>query len=199
MKSIIFDVGGVLVDYIRDDALYPIAKVCRAGTNIEPVLHIMASLNLSGGYNTLDDFYNELVAQLGFFESKEKLLEYWIGSLSKRDWVDELLSDLAKQTTIYILSDTNHGHWSHIASHLINLQHFERIFLSHELLMMKTSDHVFHHVLREIDQKADQCLFIDDTFSNIEFAQSCGLKTHHYQDRNKMVSAIKDHCAPVTM
>ncbi|MEM7477875.1 MAG: hypothetical protein AAF483_23050 [Planctomycetota bacterium] len=85
-----------------------------------------------------------------------------------RGWVEALLSDLGKQSELYILSDTNDVHWSHISN-------------------------VFHHVLSEIQRPANQYLFIDDTSANTDTAQSCGFQTHHYQERSLMIAEISRH------
>ncbi len=192
-RTIVFDVGGVLVDYHRQPMLDAITSACAPGTSSEAVSTIMSSLNLSAGHNTTHDLLSKLQAQLGFAENHDTLLSFWNASLQKRDWVTAMLSDLNNEATLHILSDTNLGHWSHIADNLLELHHFDQIFLSHETMMMKTSEGIFHHVLSEINQPAHACLFIDDTLPNVEVARRCGFQAHHYQSKPEMVAAIDAH------
>ena len=89
------------------------------------------------------------------------------------------------------MSDTNAEHWQHIADHILPLDVFSQIFLSHELLMTKKTAGVFEHVLNEIPYAAEACLFIDDTSANIDIADSLGFGTHHYRDQGRLLNTLE--------
>ena len=192
-RAVIFDVGGVLLDYERDSMLRSIADGCLAGTDPEHVSSLIGELDLSGGEMTLAHFHVELKQRYDCSLSKERLDEVWVEGLSPRSWVPAFLREVRQKAELYILSDTNAEHWQHIADHILPLDMFSQIFLSHELRMTKKTPAVFNHVLGEIPYTADACLFIDDTSANIDVANSVGLRTHHYQDQANLIRELNTH------
>ena len=192
-KAIIFDVGGVLLDYERDDLLRNISRKCSIQTPVETVASLLGELELSRGVNTPRTFYDELKDHHGLSISFEELVNYWTGGLSSRNWVSALLTELSTQTTLIILSDTNAEHWDHITENILDLSLFSHVFVSHHSGMIKDSRAIFDHVIDEIDFAPEQLLFIDDTLSNTIHATASGLATHHFKNRNGMLTAIGEH------
>jgi FMN phosphatase YigB (HAD superfamily) len=192
-KAIIFDVGGVLLDYNRGDLLSRISRMCSPQTGAETVASLLSALELSRGVNTPRTFYNELKDQYGLSISYEELANYWNGGLASRDWVPALLTDLSTQTTLIILSDTNAEHWDHITENILDLNLFSHVFVSHHSGMIKDSRAIFDHVIKEIAFAPEQLLFIDDTLSNTIHATACGITSHHFKNRDGMLTAIEAH------
>jgi FMN phosphatase YigB (HAD superfamily) len=192
-KAIIFDVGGVLLDYDRHDLLSKISRMCRLQTRVETVASLLSTLELSRGVNTPRTLYNELKDHHGLSISFEELADYWTGGLSSREWVSALLTDLSTQTTLIILSDTNAEHWDHITENILDLNLFSHVFVSHQSGMIKDSRAIFDHVIEEIAFAPEQLLFIDDTLSNTIHATACGMATHHFKNKDGMLTAIEEH------
>ena len=190
-KAIIFDVGGVLLDYERADMLAVIAGACRPDIGTSHISDLIARLDLSAGINTFEDFYSALKEEYAFTSSFEQLEAAWVEGLKPRTWVPDMLADLSSRATLFVLSDTNAEHWRRVETDILPLQHFETIFLSHELRMTKRSTDVFAHVLREITYGPSECLFVDDTQSNIELASALDIRTHHYQNQASLRDAIE--------
>lgn len=61
------------------------------------------------------------------------------------------------------------------------LGHFETIFLSGELGMIKPEPAIFAHLLAATGRAAERCLFIDDSAANIEAARRLGFATHRFR------------------
>ena len=60
-----------------------------------------------------------------------------------------------------------------------DLSFFDHIFFSSEIGIQKPSPKAFKLVLEEINEVAQDCLFIDDKEENIRTAQDLGMKTIH--------------------
>ncbi len=60
------------------------------------------------------------------------------------------------------------------------LDHFETIYVSGELGMIKPEDDIFHHVLDDVGMAAERILFIDDSAKNIATADRLGFATHQF-------------------
>jgi HAD superfamily hydrolase (TIGR01509 family) len=53
----------------------------------------------------------------------------------------------------------------------------DRVFYSQEVGLRKPGEEVFQHALREMNWKAEETLFIEDSFQHIETARRLGLRT----------------------
>jgi putative hydrolase of the HAD superfamily len=192
-KAIIFDVGGVLLDYDRNELLSNISQKCNDDTYSETVASLIGRLELSKGLNTPRTFYDELKEKHGLSLPFEYLAEYWVDGLSSRAWVPDLLSGLSTRATLIILSDTNALHWDHIKDNILDLDLFSYVFVSHQSGMMKDSRDIFDLVIGEVGFRPTQLLFIDDTISNTIHASESGMATHHFKDQQGMLAAINEH------
>ena len=91
-----------------------------------------------------------------------------------------LLPRLAVKYRIFLLSNTNEVHISHVESVCPGLlPSFEACFFSHELGIRKPGPEIFRHVLKERSLVPLETLFIDDSGRNIEGARHVGLRVLH--------------------
>ncbi|NKB97177.1 MAG: hypothetical protein GKR90_01565 [Pseudomonadales bacterium] len=192
-RAVIFDVGGVLVDYDRDGTLATIAAKCGVEISGDDIAALIASLDLSEGTRTISDLFDLLVSQHGFRGNLDDLHQIWSAGLAARPWVPELLTALAEKATLYILSDTNAVHWQRITNGLLPCHSFSEIFLSHEFHLTKHRLEAFRYVLARIPYAPGEILFIDDTFEHVERARQVGLIGHHFRDQNVMRTALSEH------
>ena len=84
-----------------------------------------------------------------------------------------------------LLSNTNQIHLATINQALQTQYGFEhgiadaldRVFYSQEVGWRKPGEEIFRHALREMNWKAEETLFIEDSFQHIETARCLGLRT----------------------
>lgn len=96
-----------------------------------------------------------------------------------------LLKNLRNHYNIFLLSNTNHLHYTHYvvdfvkATGGINFNHFFRkAYFSFELKMRKPSIEIYKHVLNDQGLVPSETLFIDDSIENIDTAKMLNIKTH---------------------
>lgn len=71
------------------------------------------------------------------------------------------------------------------------LDHFEVIYVSGELRMIKPDDDIFHFVLDDLGLAAGRVLFIDDSPRNIATADRLGFLTHHFAGPEALASELR--------
>ncbi|MHB1137697.1 MAG: HAD-IA family hydrolase [Microthrixaceae bacterium] len=76
---------------------------------------------------------------------------------------------------------------------------FDVIFNTAELGMAKPDPAVFRHVLRELEVRPDEALFIDDRLENVEGACSVGIDAHQHVDRATTIEFLVDRGVPVRL
>ncbi|HET6469100.1 MAG TPA: HAD family phosphatase [Geminicoccaceae bacterium] len=184
--TLIFDLGGVLVDwnprylygklFKGDDAAMErfLLEVCSPEWNL--------ALDAGG---TFEDGIAELVARHP--EQRHLIEVYWTR------WLEMLrgpihgtvgiVERLAKERVpLFALSN-----WSRETFALVRelpeyafLARFERIFLSAEMGLVKPDPRIFQVMLEDLGRAPDECLFIDDSLKNVLVARELGIGTHHY-------------------
>lgn len=69
---------------------------------------------------------------------------------------------------------------------------FDDMVISGEVGHVKPDPEIFHILLDKIGRPAKECLFIDDSLSNIHQAQKMGFGTIHFQSPEQLASALHD-------
>ncbi|HEX2866998.1 MAG TPA: HAD-IA family hydrolase [Ignavibacteriales bacterium] len=92
------------------------------------------------------------------------------------DGVISLLQDLAKNYKLYLLSDHSKEWVEYIKTVHPFLSIFEKTAYSYELKMVKKNPAVFPELLKRLDLKPDECLFIDDHQRNVDNARLAGIE-----------------------
>jgi 2-haloacid dehalogenase len=188
VRVAIFDLGGVLIDWnprhlyrklFDGDALAMeafLTDVCSPEWNVQ----------MDAG-KPFADGVAELVARHP--HERERIEAYfgrWIemigGPISGTVAILEELH--ARGTPLFALSN-----WSAETFALVRntsdyafLDHFQTIFLSGELRLIKPDPAIFRHALEGIGAPADACVFIDDNEKNVLAARSAGMAGHRFTD-----------------
>ena len=216
IKNIIFDLGGVLLDidlnycmrqmqalgidldaFKKKGMQTPIgtkAAVLGEGLVANGVMHLYQT-----GDITTEAFLEGVRKYCKEGTTREQVLEAWnsccISIPSYR--LNKLRELKQKRYTICMLSNTNEAHWQEIVKKCFGGQEvvdelFDHVFLSQEMHMAKPNDEIYLEVLRQINAKAEECFFLDDSSANLEAAAALGFHTLHVETsktQNGMVVA----------
>ena len=221
IKHIIFDLGGVLIDLDMPRCLESFRVL---GADPSALLQPSTETNQQGKakatlcdglvangamdlYQTGDITTEQFVAGiLGFCvpgTTSEQILEAWNDCLLsipayKLEFIKELR---AQGYSVHLLSNTNEAHWLHIAQKHFGGKtedYFDTLFLSQEMHMAKPNDDIFLAVLDKLGAKADECLFIDDTQSNIDAAKALGYMVYKAPVKYDYRTEINEILHPMT-
>ena len=203
IKNIIFDLGGVLLDIdlhycmrqmqglgLDLDELGKKGMQTPAGTKAavlgEGVVANGAMHLYQTGDISTDEFLEGVRRHCKEDTTHEQVLEAWntccIGIPQYR--LEKVAELRRKGFRTFILSNTNDAHWVKISNKCFGGQKiidqlFDGVFLSQEMHMAKPNEEIYQEVLRQIQAKPDECLFIDDSTANLEAAAALGIHTYH--------------------
>ena len=190
IKNIIFDFGGVLVDwnphylfdkYFNDtnEANYFVENVCTTEWNAE----------MDGG----KPFAQAVKERSAMFPKYAEALK-----LYQTNWMDtmgeeipgmyDLIKSLKENGLPIIYGLTN---WS--AETFPTVQKTYRIFslidkivVSGEVKQLKPNPEIFHTLLNKYNLKAEESLFIDDNLKNVEGAKAVGINAIRFENAQKL-------------
>lgn len=176
MKLILFDVGGVLVDY----AGYPkLREWTRNRLSKKQLWQWWMTSKAVHDYETgaigSDKFYQDMVAELKLPLSPkafgQEISTWFRGALPG---AGEVLSALTDRYQLVTLSNTNPVFWgAFMGSGLA--QYFAQHFPSHRTGVMKPDPQAYKNVLQATGVAADSMLFLDDSQANIDAARQQGI------------------------
>ena len=93
-----------------------------------------------------------------------------------------LIEELRKHYNVHLLSNTNSIHINEIKEYISKYHPnedwqntFDKMFLSYEIGLRKPDATIYEHVLKKINLKADETIFVDDSRANIKGAEKIGI------------------------
>tara|TARA_B110000090_G_scaffold78645_1_gene89581 strand:+ start:3428 stop:4051 length:624 start_codon:yes stop_codon:yes gene_type:complete len=191
IKNVIFDLGGVLIDWNPDKVYKDVFN-----NDSEKMIHFYTKICTQDWNENQDAGYPMAKAteeRVALFPEYEKEIRMFYGR-----W-DDMLGDQI-QGTVDILKklsdDPNYKvvaltNWSHetfpkAIAKFSFLQWFEGILVSGEEKTRKPFPEIYELTLSKFNLKAGESLFIDDNLRNIEAAKKFGIHSIHFQSPEQL-------------
>ena len=195
-KTLVFDLGGVLIDWNprylyrkliddEDDIDLFLSEVCNAKWNVQ-----------QDAGRALAEATAERIA---LFPQQKSLIEAfydrWEEMLGGEiDQTVGILRELKnKGETLYALTNWSGETFPIAEARYDFLQWFDGILVSGVERLAKPDSAIFQLLLNRYQLQAENCLFIDDSKTNIEAAARIGFETHHFKSaaglRQELIAA----------
>jgi putative hydrolase of the HAD superfamily len=188
LKNIIFDLGGVLlnIDYNKTKLSFEELGFNHFDHMYNQYSADMLFSDLETGKISNEHFCDYLVKKADGKINAAQICTAWNAMLL--DFRTEslaFLEGLAEKYTLYLLSNTNSIHlkaFGHIFTKETGKaslnDYFTKAWYSNEIGLRKPNSDIFEFVLQDAGIRAEESLFIDDSYNNIETAQKMGFRTH---------------------
>ena len=195
IKTIIFDLGGVLVDWNPEYVFLKEFKGDRVKMNwfFDNICTSSWNEEQDGG-KLMKDATEE---RIKLFPDYERLIKMFYGR-----W-EEMLKDEIPGTVeiLHKLKNKNYRlialtNWSAetfpVAIRKYKfLELFEGIVVSGEIKMLKPFKEIYNYTLNKYNLVPKQCVFIDDRLNNVEGAIKCGIKGIQFESPKKLMVNLK--------
>lgn len=194
IKNIIFDLGGVLIDW---NPRYVYKTIFSSEEKMEWFLEHIATME----WNIQQDAGRDLQEATDWLVSKhpewKKEIEAYYGRWEEMlggpiEGSVKILSDLLESKKYRILALTN---WSQNTFPIAQknyafLQWFEGIVVSGDEKCIKPDPEIYNIILDRYDLNAKESIFIDDNEHNINTAVDLGLKGIHFKNPEQLSVAL---------
>ena len=189
IKNIIFDLGGVFlnIDFSLTSKAFIDLGVFQFNEMFTQHFSNPLFELLETGKITEAEFYEAFRQETKMPLTNEQIKNAWNALLldfpsDRIDW----LENIANKYQVFLFSNTNQIHYNHFIEYFAAQfpgKNFDSFFIkayySQFLGLRKPYPESFQAILDEQGLHAEETLFIDDTFKNIEAAQALGLQTIH--------------------
>lgn len=200
IKTLIFDLGGVIVDLAPERTLEAFAKL--SGKPAGEVLKINATNQAFHAFETGQisamDFRNAVRNTLNVQAGDAEIDRCWNAMLlgipdSKLD----MLLRLKKYFTTIALSNTNSIHLSYINEVILKGQrlddYFHRAHYSHDLGLRKPDPAIYELVLQKHQLSPERTFFLDDNADNIAAATGVGMQAVLIRHPDEVIELFRNY------
>lgn len=181
IKNVIFDLGGVLVDWD------PVGALRRMGLPEEEAQEIARNTTFSPEWNEVDrsaiskeELFATMVANVPekYREDAARFLNGGvfdgIHSFSySANWLKSL-----KERGLSVFLLTNYSDWMfdyHFKNEFTFTKYVDGMVVSGREKLLKPESAIYECLLKRYGLKAEECVFLDDHAENVEGAKKCGL------------------------
>jgi putative hydrolase of the HAD superfamily len=182
IKNIIFDMGGVLIDYNPEKSLYGIFDRETADILLREIFRNQLWADKDRGIITPEEIM-EIKKNSIPAETYEKVCEM-VDNYYPYMPVFEQMYDFVKSLKengygIYLLSNASSDF--HIRREGIPaLSLFDGVLISADYKLLKPEKEIYEALYKKFDLKPEECFFIDDVQKNIDGARATGMDGHCY-------------------
>jgi FMN phosphatase YigB (HAD superfamily) len=193
-RAIFFDAGGVLVKTVDYTKQLEWEQRLGLSTNtlVRTVWESPISQKATIGQATVDEVWQAVAEEFKLNpEARNQLSEdFWSGGFFDHE-LKHLMGKLRQHYKVAIISDAwPDGHER--CTDLFGLDTVtDAMFFSDEMGMTKSNPEIFRKVLKHFDLEPQDALFIDDSQGNIKVAQSVGLHTIHFENRDEVLQRLQ--------
>tara|TARA_Y100000310_G_scaffold200887_1_gene200985 strand:- start:4757 stop:5359 length:603 start_codon:yes stop_codon:yes gene_type:complete len=194
IKAIIFDLGGVVFHPDWKSMNEMMGEEIGISIFLDKDLRQIYDYETMVGKTSMEDVFKIIIEKNNIDISVEDAIRIYKKSYEKFSLFDEniikLIADLRKKFKIYALSNTNLIH-KQVNEEKGLFENFDDIFMSYDLKMRKPDENIFKEVLKKVELKSEECVFIDDNPENIEVARGLGFKGIKFENYEKLISSLK--------
>lgn len=200
VNTLIFDLGGVIVDLAPDRTLSEFAKL--SGKPMNEVLQLHATHPAFHAYETgrigETEFRDAVRAMFQANASDQEIDRCWNAMLiGIPDKKLEMLTLLKKYFTTMALSNTNSIHLKYINEVILEGQslddYFHHAYYSHTLGLRKPDRGIYEFVLKTHRITPDKAFFLDDNADNIAAAKSVGVEALLIEHPDKVIDLFRNY------
>ncbi len=194
MRSVIFDVGGVLLDWNSDRVLESYYATPAERSAMKQAIFLHADwLEVDRGVLGEAQLLERIAGRVGRpVPELTGLFAFVRDSLRpKADTVALLKSLAVRGVPLYCLSNMPLEIFSHLQGRFGFWDLFRGIVISGEIRLVKPQPEIFEYLLGRYDLSAADTVFIDDYPVNVEAARTLGLHTVLFRDARQCEEALR--------
>jgi putative hydrolase of the HAD superfamily len=194
IKTIIFDLGGVIVpfDFNRAYARMEALSGLDRPSIRERIGAAGLAVRLESGRIEPEAFVEEIGGLLGVHIAFEDFCDLWSSIFFRETLIPEsLLEALKSRHRLLLLSNTNAIHFGMIRRTYPLLRHLDHYVLSYEVGALKPEPAIYREAIRHADCAPEECFFTDDVAPYVEGARKEGIDAVQFTGLDRLCSELR--------
>ncbi len=192
LRAVLFDLGGVLVDYDHAATIAAVASISRAGIGEVRRTFERAGTDFGTGRLNGDGFYQLLSREVGLESGFQRFAEKLCISQTRVDAAIDYAVSLARKEGVQvgIISNINEIHAEWVYRHLPELAQCQPVIMSNEVGLVKPDPAIYQLALSRLGAAPSDAIFIDDSEANARGAEQIGMAGivhHEWRDTRRQI------------
>ena len=190
-RFVIWDIGGVLIDFQEAYYYRDLAKLSGLEKGfIEKKLDPLVD-RLDLGKLRVDDFERTAAKILSIRKKDIRWLDYFKENSPIIDGVINIAQNMPKDIHQGILTNNDKSRHRYTTKVLTQLADFENIFTSSHIHLRKPDPGIYRYMLRKLDAKPAEVVFVDDKERNVHGARRVGIDAIKYENPELLVKELE--------
>jgi glucose-1-phosphatase len=194
IKLITFDLGNVLVKVDHMEFCRRLAVLTHV--TAEQVFDYVFNSALEPGYDTgmmtSQEFHRQITAQFKVVLEFERFARWWNSLFSPMPEMEEVVSRLARDYPLFLLSNTNALHFEYIQENYPVLKYFSDFILSYKVGSRKPEKSIYEYLLQQAGMPPEHILFIDDKMPFVAAAQEHGIRAWQFTSGEALQQQLRE-------
>ena len=182
IKNIIFDMGGVLIDYNPEKTLYSLFDKETADILLKEIFRNNVWADKDRGIITPDEIMaqKKSVIPAVVYEKTSEMVHNFYPYMPPFEKMYELVKQLKESGyKIYLLSNASDDFYERING-IPALSLFDGYLISADYKLLKPEKEIYLALYEKFSIRAEECYFIDDVQKNVDGAKATGMDGHCY-------------------
>ena len=182
IKNIIFDMGGVLIDYNPEKALYGMFDKETADILLREIFRNPIWSDKDRGIIFPEDIIRLKKSSIPaeHFEKVTEIVHNFYPCMPPFEKMCNLVKKLKENGYgIYLLSNAS-SDFHERRKGIPALEYFDGVIISADYKQLKPEKEIYYTLFNEFSLKPEECYFIDDVQKNIDGAKAVGMDGHCY-------------------
>ena len=187
---VIFDLGGVVVDYTNHDYYIQIAE--KAGIDIGYVRKAFEGKeldNLERGKINVETFEKKMAVKIGMEKKNIEWYDFFTKNAKVNFDVQEIVGKLHDEYITAFISNIDKSRYNYTRK-MINLDLFDYKFTSCYIGYRKPDRRIYEFAIRRMGVTYENAVFIDDMIENINSAEKLGISGVRFENRRSLDVAL---------
>ncbi len=190
ITTVIFDIGEVYLHLLTGSAKYVQQKM---GISVSETYFYEGLDPLMLGQNTENEYWENMIKKNSWNISVEDLKELVRKNFKEVKGTRKIIENLRQKGYKLALLSNHVKEWVEYSELIFDYHKlFHHTFYSYHLNLIKPDKDIFLALLKKLQVKPQECLFVDDSIKNIEAARELGMKTIQFISAKKLKKELKE-------
>ena len=193
-KAIIFDLGNVLIHFDAERSARRFAR--QANVSFEKVWRHFFTSRVEKAYTrgeiTTQEFFRHARQAFHLQVNFRTFSKLWNDIFWENKGIRPLLKNLSRRYPLYLISNTNALHFSHVRRRFPEIfRHFRKAFPSHLVGRRKPDPRIYWRVLKTVKLRPEETVFIDDMPRFVRAAKKIGMKGIRFRSNAQLKKELR--------